>query len=434
MKRVLLIISFLFFLFSFNNVSYSENEIPLNRESMEKLHQLKDMAGSNAATINILKIEEIFGSLAPVAISPFFGITLTSGASILADKQIIKNNDFLKTNKLLANYYVFSIFLMLTILTSIPNLSKISKSANTVVTYMEDKASAVIYLVMLLVILVPGATIEQQAPLVLKAGFVDFSHTTLILIAALINYAVIQYVRYFLELLILISPIPLVDAFFELLKKSSAFILFGIYLYSPLTAFILNMIILLISLLVFNKVNKLRRYLMYVYVEPKLAFLFDIKPELVSTNTANKLKNLKNYKSEPEILIPVFPLTRAGKIKVKDRSWLLADSTGLYLYRFPLFKPVIVENLDKYGNLKIGADLTHAKIYNNQEAKDQLILVMNNHYKQHYQQIVKQCNLSDEKNIGLKKIWDRTKDRLNQRITFFDKVKEKLLPESEILE
>ena len=56
-------------------------------------------------------VSETLGPLAPVAMSPFFGLTCLSGTSILCNKGVLPENSFLIGNDTLNNGYVFLAFL-----------------------------------------------------------------------------------------------------------------------------------------------------------------------------------------------------------------------------------------------------------------------------------------------------------------------------------
>ena len=73
------------------------------------------------------KVKEVLGPLAPVALSPFFGLTCLSGTSILCNKGMLPENEFLMGNDALNNGAVFIIFLALTVITSAPKLFTTSK-------------------------------------------------------------------------------------------------------------------------------------------------------------------------------------------------------------------------------------------------------------------------------------------------------------------
>ncbi|MHC4532272.1 MAG: hypothetical protein ACYSXD_12045, partial [Planctomycetota bacterium] len=65
----------------------------------------------------------VLAPLAPVALSPFFGITCLSGTSILCNRGVLPENDFLMGNRALNNGLIFLAFLALSVATSLPKMT-----------------------------------------------------------------------------------------------------------------------------------------------------------------------------------------------------------------------------------------------------------------------------------------------------------------------
>ena len=86
--------------------------------------------------VNTLSIAQWLGPLAPVALSPFFGITCLSGLSLYGGK-FAQHNPLLGAHSPLHNPAVFWTFLTLTILTSVPRFTKVSKPFSQAVDRLE---------------------------------------------------------------------------------------------------------------------------------------------------------------------------------------------------------------------------------------------------------------------------------------------------------
>ena len=67
-----------------------------------------------------------------------------------------------------------------------------------------------------------------------------------------LNFVVIQTVRFVFEMLVWLSPIPLVDALFEGVNKLVCAGLLAVYAISPWAAFFANLLIFLICLCLFR--------------------------------------------------------------------------------------------------------------------------------------------------------------------------------------
>ncbi|MHC5165586.1 MAG: hypothetical protein ACYSOI_09685, partial [Planctomycetota bacterium] len=159
-------------------------------------------------------ITETLGPLAPVALSPFFGLACLSGTSMLCDKGILPENEFLMGNEVLNNGWVFLIFTALTLLTSAPRLLSVSKVFAEATERIETYAGIISYGVVLMAAQ-QDAGAEQVEQMVVAAGFFTMPANMLLACCAAVNIFVIATVRFFFELLTLISPIPTLDAIFE---------------------------------------------------------------------------------------------------------------------------------------------------------------------------------------------------------------------------
>ena len=115
---------------------------------------------------------------------------------------------------------------------------------------------------------------ETTKQVVYAAGIFSFTKGTLLMIAAAVNIIVINTVKYFFELLVWISPIPALDAAFEAANKIVTAALAAVYAFNPYLAMILNIILFLICLVIFNWARRNVNYFRAMLVEPIIAKLF----------------------------------------------------------------------------------------------------------------------------------------------------------------
>jgi len=99
---------------------------PLTKERLE--HQVEgnfgaDDIAASSAFAESLGIADWLGPLAPVALSPFFGVTCLSGLALWGPEWVTDNALLGKAGPL-QNETLFFIFLALTLLTSLPRLTK----------------------------------------------------------------------------------------------------------------------------------------------------------------------------------------------------------------------------------------------------------------------------------------------------------------------
>lgn len=207
-----------------------------------------------------LGIADWLGPLAPVALSPFFGIACLSAMALYGQGWVSADNAFLGEASPLNNQTVFVVFLVLTVLTSLPRLTKVSKPFAQAVDQVEAWAGIITMLTLKYLIQNYSAaemaltssehfTVAQMSPL-------TFTVSTLLAVAAIINVVVINTVKFFFEVLIWITPIPAIDALFEVANKTICMLLMAIYGYSPVLATGINVFVFLVAAVAFRWVYR----------------------------------------------------------------------------------------------------------------------------------------------------------------------------------
>lgn len=309
----------------------------------KKLEQDQHKAEKIVKKLNAL---EVLGPLAPVALSPFFGLTCLSGTSILCNKGVLPENAFLMGSDALNNGFVFAVFLLLTIVTSAPKLISATKIFAQITDQLETYAGIISYAVILM-LAQTGQGAEQEAT-VYTAGIFTFTQQGLFVCVAAVNIFVISSVRFFFELLVLISPIPALDAMFECANKAVVGLLIAIYAFNPWLAFVLNVILFLLCLLIFRWVNRRIRYLRTLLLDPFVLALkrkWSQNPGLDPDRQARK--RLAQHLPEADLLVKCFPSRKVGRIKTKDLCYLLRDTDQFWLLKPRLFRLPIAEELDR---------------------------------------------------------------------------------------
>ena len=303
-----------------------------------------------------LHASEVLGPLAPVALSPFFGLACLSGTSILCNNGVLPENDFLIGNEVLNNGYIFLVFAILTVITSVPKLVTASKVFAEITDRLETYAGIISYVVILLLADL-GQSPEQEA-VVYSAGIFTLTHHGLLACAAAVNIFVISTVKFFFELLVLISPIPTLDAIFEFANKTIAGVLVLIYAFNPWVAFVLNVILFLFCLLIFKWVNRRIGYLRALLLDPvvsaikrKLFKRKDLNPDLKAK------KRMARHIPDVDLLLKCFPTRRFGRIKKKDLCYLVFAGDSLSLVKLRFLRPPVIRALNRnqvLGNVKEG--------------------------------------------------------------------------------
>ena len=306
-----------------------------------------------------LGVADWLGPLAPVALSPFFGILCLSAMSLYGGSWVSADNAFLGDNSPLHNPAIFWTFLVLTLITSIPRLTKVSKPFAQAVDQIEAWAGIMTLLALKMMVGADAPDVDQLS--MVELGIVSATTSTLLMIAAAVNIFVINTVKFFFEVLIWITPIPTIDAMFEIANKSVCALLMAIYGYSPAIATVINLVMFVAAAFVFSWVY--RREVFFRTALLDAVWSFFAPPKGVT---------------EPELV--VFPAADVGPFPARTRCRLRKTESGwtLIQQRF-LRSDILVEisSSDCTAELDVGfftnsiklsgapaGDLTFSRWYN----------------------------------------------------------------------
>ncbi len=220
-----------------------------------------------------IQASEWLGPLAPIAISPFFGITCLAAISQFGG-DYLPLNSFVSDNPVLNSPAIFWIFLTLTMLTSLPRFTKVSKPAAQAIDQLEAYAGII---TILIIRFLPGwleSTADEPAMvMVMQMGVLTFTADMLLAVAAIINIVVINTVKFFFEVLVWLIPIPFVDAALEIANKSACAGLMMIYAFSPMFATGINLLLFVVCLIVFRWVHRRVTYVHAILGHPIWAMI-----------------------------------------------------------------------------------------------------------------------------------------------------------------
>lgn len=191
--------------------------------------------------VELLSLADWMGPLAPVALSPFFGLLCLSAGSMLIERGLLPDHPLLAGNAVLQNETVLAALLILTLVTSLPRLTKVTKPLAQLADFLETYAGVVFMLVVQAAARAEAG--DAAADGIVMAGLVETSSWVFMAIVTALNIVVIQTVRLFFEMLVWLSPIPLLDAAFEALNKVTCLALAAVYLFHPGAALAVNLML-----------------------------------------------------------------------------------------------------------------------------------------------------------------------------------------------
>jgi hypothetical protein len=175
---------------------------------------------------------------------------------------------------MLNNPLLFCAMAGLTIVTSLPRLSKVSKPLALAAEKLETYSVIIIMIAMRLFSGGDVPTVTLAAPEFMAAGIATMPVDLVIGLASAINILVINGVKLFFEFIIWLTPIPTIDAMAEIANKSMCAGLMALYVWSPMLATVLNLILLAVCASVFLWTQRRLAYYVDLIVCPIAAKVF----------------------------------------------------------------------------------------------------------------------------------------------------------------
>jgi hypothetical protein len=173
-------------------------------------------------------VEAVLGPMPAIANTPFFGLTLLSGAALAAQSDWVRQSDnpvlrafrqqpLIQEAGRYASVPLFSLLVGLTLVGYFVNSGKIRGVAGKILRLVEDGSSWLIYaaLAVGLVGSSPHPAATTQAALGLTGEPLAIATSC----GLAIGLAAMMVVRYSLDLMVWMMPVPFLDFLFETLKK-----------------------------------------------------------------------------------------------------------------------------------------------------------------------------------------------------------------------
>ena len=278
-----------------------------------------DLAKANEFTHHVTTSEWL-GPLAPIAISPFFGIACLAGMSQISDGTFLENNQFISSNPVLQNPYVFWAFLILTLITSVPRLTKVSKPIAQALDQIETY-SGIITLLIIRAAVTFTFEREAESAAIIHMGLFAITFEMLACVFAVLNIIVINTVKFFFEILAWLTPAPSVDALLEATNKAVCACLMSIYAHSPFAASAISVLLFIACLMVFKWIHRRVIYARHIFFDPILSFL------------------LPAYGKLDQPKIQVFNQQKMGPFAAKSKLYLETTAEGWCLTQQRFFTP-----------------------------------------------------------------------------------------------
>jgi hypothetical protein len=229
-------------------------------------------------TQNVSLIDQ-FSQLAPMAINPYITVFLTSLCAKLGF-----HNDFVATNPFFNNWFILilfgTLFLFTALVGTVFKTNKATAPIGLADNYLSNHAALIINGV---VMLAPSFFADTPNEVVYQAGFISISLKTLLVLATSMYFLVIvMSVRFFIDTLIFLSPIPFIDSILEIIKIIVSIIFVVISIVSPITSVIVSIIMFITALIFYRKSIRFVSRIKYLFIYPILNVFR--KKETILTN------------------------------------------------------------------------------------------------------------------------------------------------------
>ncbi|MCE3015804.1 MAG: hypothetical protein LW870_08030 [Pirellula sp.] len=271
-----------------------------------------------------LSTQEWLGPIAAVAISPFFGLACLSGIATYGPEWLQQKSAFLSSDSPMNNPFLFWGMSVVTVITSLPRFTKISKPLSLLTEKLELYSAIII-----LVILKFAATASIQSPasvdVALNSGFFSVSNDVMFAIAAAVNLIVINTIKLVIEFLVWLIPIPFVDSALEIFNKSLCAGFAALYAYSPLLASLVNLLLFVVCAFLFLRVTRYLSYLKTLYIWPTVRSAMGIDESKEVIFPGFTLHKWKGIPSRSELQLEK---KDGGRIGILYSTWLTTHALG----------------------------------------------------------------------------------------------------------
>lgn len=258
--------------------------------------------------------------------------------ALLRQQGLLPENLVLDDHPMLGDFRFFAVILLLTVLTSAPKFFTVSKFFAQALDQLEAWAGLILFL--LAVVLAQSSSGHQQAEL-LQAGVLELGRMSLLLLACVLHFVVVYTVKYFFEILALLTPIPLLDATFELGNKSLCFIFALLYAWNPYLALIPGLALFVLCLVIFSWARRGMRYYKTLLIDPlwktlASGMLGRALPE-VPVGPASRVSHALGERMT--FVAKAFPVHDLGPFRARDLCYFAVTATGTYLVKAPWLRP-----------------------------------------------------------------------------------------------
>jgi hypothetical protein len=260
---------------------------------------------------------EQFAQLAPMGINPYATVFMTAICT-----KVGFHNAFVATNPFFDNWFVLVFFGVLFLFTAVVGTifktNKATASLALADNYLSNHAALIINFFIILAPTLLSNDVQNEQ-IVYQAGFLSISFKTLlVLLVSMYFLVVVMSVRFFLDILIFLSPVPFIDSIIEILKIIVTLLFVFISIVSPLTSVIISVLMFMVAIVFYRRSVRLVNSTKYFIIYPILS-VFKRKTSIES--------------KAGEFSVLVYTARQIGKIKKGKIVRLVKEQEHFFLVK-----------------------------------------------------------------------------------------------------
>lgn len=291
--------------------------------------------------------QQVLGPMPAIASTPFLGLSILAGAAVVSDTDAVRqsthpwavafrDNALIREARQYSSWPLFAILLTLSVGVYLTNTGKIRGTVGKLFRLTEDGSVWAIYGCLALATFVSQGIGGGAGQVVAKMGFLDVPQGILLTIAVSVSLAAMMALRFALDVLIWLSPIPLVDFAFETLKKLVSVGFMALYFWSPFAAAALSLLLAVFALFTYGWALRLVRFDLDIILRPWLARLFpSLKTGLVNPRLTERADRAAG--GDVRLAVPGAVLAVA-RLPKRQMGALLASDQGVTFVTTPRFR------------------------------------------------------------------------------------------------
>lgn len=279
-----------------------------------------------------LLAQQVLGPMPAIASTPFLGLSILAGAAVVSETDAVRqsthpwavafrDNALIREARQYSSWPLFAILLTLSVGVYLTNTGKIRGTVGKLFRLTEDGSVWAIYGCLALATFVSQGFGGGAEQVVAKMGFLDVPQGILLTVAVSVSLAAMMALRFALDVLIWLSPLPLVDFAFETLKKVVSVGFMALYFFSPFAAAALSLVLAVVAFFTYGWALRLVRFDFDIILRPWLARLFPalqtrlVEPHLAARATGG---NVRLAVPGAVLALARFPKRQMGALLVSD--------------------------------------------------------------------------------------------------------------------